>query len=258
MSPTLLLFQGLVVAHIMTGGFGALILWIPVLGRKGGVNHRLWGTRFCYALLATGCFAVGMSLLTLIDPLGTHPHLIDRFDVVFIRAIFGWMMLHNGILTINLAWHGWRAIRTRSRETRDASTFNHGLQWVLMAAAIQCAWQGWLTDQKLMLGMAIVGLATAITNLLFLFKPKLERRHWLKEHVKALVGAGISAYTAFMAFGAVRLMPEMALNPVMWSIPLAVGITIIVFHWAKIELQARNISLRFKPDRAQRRPVEGS
>jgi hypothetical protein len=235
MSLTLLLFKMLVVAHITTGGFGAIVLWIPVLGRKGNAQHRLWGTRFSRALLATGMFAIGMSLLTLFDPLGTHPQLVEQFDVPFICGMFGWMMLHNGILTVNLAWHGWRAIRERGREGPEDSVMAYALQWILLAAAAQCAWVGSQIGQPLMQGMAGVGLATVVTNLFFLRRRHLERRHWLKEHIKALVGAGISAYTAFMAFGAVRLMPDLALSPLLWSIPLVVGVTIIAYHWVKLD-----------------------
>ena len=62
--------------------------------------------------------------------------------------------------------------------------------------------------------------------------------------MKALVGAGISVYTAFMAFGSVRILPELALHPVMWAIPVAVGIALILWHWRIIDRQVR----------AQRRP----
>lgn len=237
---TQLLFQTLIVAHITTGAFGAIVFWIPVLGRKGDANHRRWGTWFSRALLATGGFAIGMSLLTLLDPLGTHPHLVEKFDASFIRGIFGWMMLHNGVLTINLAWHGWRTIRLRGRDSVDRSLANHALQWALLAAAAQCAHYGWQQQQWLMVGMAAVGVATALTQIHFLLRSRVERKHWLKEHIKSLVGAGISAYTAFLAFGAVRLLPEMALSPVLWSVPLSIGVAIIVYHWAKIEWQARS------------------
>ena len=40
MTLTLLLFKILVVAHITTGGFGAIVLWIPVLGRKGNAHTK--------------------------------------------------------------------------------------------------------------------------------------------------------------------------------------------------------------------------
>jgi hypothetical protein len=232
-------FHALIVAHIVTGATGAISFWMPVIGRKGGVDHRRWGRVFNVALLLTGGFALCMSLLTLVAPLGTHPHLEGRFSVEFIRGMFGWMMLLTAILTINLVWYGWLAVSNGRNVAANRTPLNIALQWVLLAAALKCAWQGWVIGEKLMIGISVVGFATVATNLAFLWRREPGPVDWLKEHVKALVGAGISVYTAFMAFGSVRIMPELALHPVMWMIPLATGVSIIVFHRRQITRQFR-------------------
>jgi hypothetical protein len=85
-----------------------------------------------------------------------------------------------------------------------------------------------------MMGISIVGMASGATNLYFTYSPAPARHAFLLEHVKALVGAGISVYTAFMTFGLVRLMPEHALNPATWAIPLTVGLALIFYHQAQI------------------------
>ena len=64
---------------------------------------------------------------------------------------------------------------------------------------------------------------------------------WQLEHIKALVGAGISVYTAFLAFGAVRLMPELALSPVLWSFPLGTGLGLILYHQAQVRRRFRRL-----------------
>ena len=61
---------------------------------------------------------------------------------------------------------------------------------------------------------------------------------WLREHIKALIGAGISVYTAFSAFGAVRLAPQLALHPVLWAIPLVTGISLILYFWSTLPRRA--------------------
>jgi hypothetical protein len=99
----LAVFHALVAAHILSGATGAIAFWVPLLGREGGVNHGRWGRVFTLAVLATGSFALAMSLLTLADPIGTHLHLEGRFDAAFIRGFFGHLMLCAAILTINLA-----------------------------------------------------------------------------------------------------------------------------------------------------------
>jgi len=235
----LLLFHTLVIAHILTGATGAIAFWVPVIGRKGGVNHRKWGQVFTIALLCTGLFALAMSLLSLWDPLGTHPQLEGRFDEVFVRGFFGHLMLCAAVLTINLTWYGWLLVRHRGRQALNRTPVMYALQWLTIGASVNCAAQGWLMGEKLLIGLAVVGVATGATNLWFLAKDHPTREDWLKEHVKALVGAGISVYTAFMAFGSVRVFPELALHPVMWAIPLSVGLVIIIWHRLAIDRAAR-------------------
>jgi hypothetical protein len=231
----LLFFEILIVAHILTGSTGAVAFWVPILGRKGGEAHARWGRVFAFALFATGWLAMAMSLLTLLAPLETHPHLAGRFDAAFIRGVFGWMMLAAGLLTVNLAWYGWLAIRNKRRHGANRTWLNLFLQFALIPVSIACVWESWSLANPLIGGIAAVGLATAATNLWFILSRDPGPLDWLKEHVKALVGAGISVYTAFMAFGSVRIMPELALNPFMWALPLAVGLILIVWHRLAID-----------------------
>ncbi|WP_197054367.1 hypothetical protein [Sphingomonas sp. 37zxx] len=234
----LVLFRCLIAVHIIAGAIAAVAFWIPVIGRKGGVNHRKWGRLFNRTVLFTGCMAVIMSLFTLANPMGVHPHLAGRFDSGFVRGIFGWMMLHNGILTINLAWYGWLCVINRRNVSANRTWLNVGLQFAVIIAAVVCAWEGAQINQPLMMGIAVVGMATGITNLVFLYARNPSPVDWLKEHVKALVGAGISVYTAFLAFGAVRLAPSLALQPAMWAVPLSVGLVILIFHRMRIDKEA--------------------
>ena len=233
----LMVFHALVVLHVLTGSTGAIAFWVPVIGRKGGVNHKRWGKVFTIAMLCTGSLAVCLSLLTLYDPMGTHPHLVGMFEAPFIRGIFGWLMLHMGILTINLAWYGWLCVQNRREHARNLTPLNVALQLVLIVAAVNSAIQGWIIGQFLMIALTVVGLATAGTNLRFLFKPQRSAKDWLDEHIKALVGAGISVYTAFFAFGSVRVFPELALHPGLWSIPLVTGISLILYHQRNVAKQ---------------------
>jgi hypothetical protein len=228
-------FRLLIGAHILTGATGALTFWIPVIGRKGGERHKAWGRVFTFALLLTGSFACSMSILTLIDPFATHPHLVGLFDATFVRGIFGHMMLHLGILTINLAWYGWQSVKYRQNRMAMREWRNLALQPVLILAAANCALQGYLINQPLMIAISCVGFATAGTNLFFLYRPTVKPHTWMKEHLKALVGAGISVYTAFMAFGSIRIFPSLALNPIMWAIPLTIGVSIIIYHWMRLD-----------------------
>ncbi|MBV6656207.1 MAG: hypothetical protein KI785_00410 [Devosiaceae bacterium] len=236
------LFHAFVWGHILFGAPGLIAFWVPVIGKKGGSWHVWVGRFFTAAMLITASFAVLISLTTLYDPAGTHPHLMSHPDFgseTVIRDIFGWLMLYLGILTLNLAWYGWTTVRNKTDRNANRSALNLFLQAALLVAAINCAWRGLADGQVLMIGISTIGFATVATNMWFLYKPRPDPRDWLREHLKALVGTGISVYTAFFAFGAVRLLPEAALTPALWSVPLVVGVSIILFQWNKLRSPKR-------------------
>lgn len=236
------LFEVLIVAHVMVGVIGLVSFWIPVIGRKGGPQHKRWGHIFARSMLVTGALAFAISTVTLIDPIGTHPHIPDP---VMVRGIFGWMMQYLAVLTINLAWYGISCVRHQRNHAGNREWRNLGLQFLLLAEAAHVAWLGWRIDQPLMMGISTIGFATGATNLWFLYMPQRRRKAWLHEHLKGLVGAGISVYTAFFAFGAVRLAPALALNPAFWSIPLVIGLAIILYHWRRLSLESAGASRNF-------------
>jgi hypothetical protein len=228
-------FRTFVALHILAGSIGLLSFWVPVIGRKGGRAHRRWGLVFTITMLCTGTAALGISGCTLLDPAATHPQLPDH---EWVRGIFGWMMQGLALLTINLAWYGWLCVRNKNAHHANLEWRNVTLQVLLTVASLNVAWQSMQSGITLMLGMPAIGLATVGTNLWFMLQKKPSRLAWLKEHIKALVGAGISVYTAFFAFGAVRTVPALALHPGLWSIPLVIGLSLIVFHQRTVSRHA--------------------
>lgn len=231
------LFETLIVIHIAFGAPGLISFWVPVFGRKGSRLHKAWGKAFVAMMLVTASCAVGMATLTLLEPVATHPKLVDHAelsDPLLIRGIFGHMMLYLAVLTINLTWYGWLCIKNRNAHSLNRSWHNMALQIILLAASINCVWQGLLIQQPMMIGISMVGFATVATNLWFMMRTMPGPLEWLTEHIKALVGTGISVYTAFFAFGAVRLIPDLALAPVLWAIPLVTGLTLIIYHQRQV------------------------
>jgi cytochrome bd-type quinol oxidase subunit 2 len=230
MSPYLLVFDLALAVHVAAGAVGLVSFWIPVAGRKGADRHRWWGRIFARCILTAGLCAVVMSTISLGWPLETHPKLTDA---ALVRGLFGWMMLYLAVLTVSLVTHGLSAVELKAEHERHRRAAPLALQGLVAILAVNCAVQGWLIGQPLMMGIAVVGVASAATNLWFMLNPAPWRLQYLIEHFKASVGAGISVYTAFFAFGAVRLHPKSAFDPLLWALPLAVGLAIIIWHFAK-------------------------
>ena len=232
------LFDALVALHIVSGTIGLVTLWVPLLARKGGALHRSWGTVFARALLLTGILAIGISLVSLRWPLETHPF---SDDAALIRGLFGWMMLYLALLTIMLSRYGLLVIRNRRDHAANREPLNIVLQVLVFAAAANCAWRGWHLAQPVMMGISTVGLTISVLNLRYIFHDEPPLNEWLIQHTRGLVGAGVSVYTAFLAFGAVNLVPAQAFNPMLWATPTILGMTLLLWLQGKIVLQRRRL-----------------
>ncbi len=220
-------------------------MWVPIVGKKGGKTHKRWGRIFAHALLVTGILAIGISLVTLRYPLETHPF---SNDAALVRGMFGWMMLYLATLTIMLSRYGMWCIHNRHNHSSNRHIPNLALQAATFITAANCAWQGYLINQPLMMGISIIGLLSSTLNTRFIFQENPPLNEWLIQHTRGLVGAGISVYTAFFAFGAVNLMPELAFNPILWATPCTLGVSLLLYHQFKIHLQRRRVLSRQSPE----------
>lgn len=230
------LFKILVALHIISGTIGLITMWVPIVGRKGGATHKRWGKIFARALLYTGVIAIGISLVTLRYPLETHPF---SDDAALVRGLFGWMMLYLATLTIMLSRYGIWCIENRHTHSNNRHALNFALQIATFITAANCAWHGYHLNQPLMMGISVVGLLAAVLNIRFILQKDPPLNEWLIQHTRGLVGAGISVYTAFFAFGAVNLMPSLAFNPILWATPTTLGVALLLYHQYKVYMQRR-------------------
>lgn len=230
------LFEALVVAHVATGAMGLTAFWGPIITRKGAARHRQWGRATCYGFLGAGALAIAMALLSLYGPEERHPEVTDRalFD-----GLFGWMMLYLGVLTIGFVDYGLAVIR-HSRDRRALRAMRY--QGVIAAVIISGAWcgiYGWQVGHPLMMLVAFIGIVAMLIQQAYIWRPAdPPRTTYIGEHFRALIGMGISAYTAFMSVGLIRLVPEHVFNPAIWAGPSVIGVSLILYFTVKAKRAA--------------------
>lgn len=217
-------FTALVVLHVMAGAVGLISFWIPIATHKGGPSHRRWGRIGARALMIAGALAVAMALLSLYGPEKRLPMIRDR---ALFNGLFGWMMLYLGLLTISFADYGLSTARLRQQRLRLRAARHQLLFVAVAAAAIKCAVYGGSIGQPLMVLVAAIGLIAIATQLTHIWRRSVDHRAYVAEHFRALIGMGISAYTAFLSVGLIRLVPDHVFNPVIWAIPSIVGVSLI-------------------------------
>ncbi len=234
-------FDVLVGAHIVTGTTGLIALWGPVITRNGSALHKIWGRVFVVSMVLTGSIAVGIALCSLIAPLETHTF---TTDAVMVRGMFGWMMMYLGILTVAMAWHCYTTVRARRDAGRYRTRVNISVQAAMGLAAAYCALHGYVIGQPLMIAVAVPGFIAAVLNAHYLVQRTPLADEWLVQHFRTGIGAGISVYTAFLAFGAVNWFPALAFNPVLWAIPTVLGVAYMIAHQWRVfrQRQRRGLS----------------
>ncbi len=223
-------FEIIVVLHVLAGGTGLICFWIPIAARKGGVSHRKWGRVASLAFMAAGSLAVAMALLSLYGNEQRLPMITDR---VLFRGLFGWMMLYLGILTISFADYGLSVVRHRANRTGLRTARHQMLFAAVIISALNCGVYGLSTGEPLMALVASIGLVAVATQMFYIWRPSVPRGAHVAEHFRSLLGMGISAYTAFLSVGLIRLVPDHVFNPVIWAIPSTVGVALILMFTLK-------------------------
>ena len=219
------LFEIIVVLHVLAGATGLMCFWIPIAARKGGVSHRKWGRVASLAFMVAGTLAVAMALLSLYGAEQRLPMITDR---ILFRGLFGWMMLYLGILTISFADYGLSVVRHRASRAGLRTARHQLLFAAVIVSALNCGLYGLTTGEPLMALVATIGLVAVTTQLFYIWRPNVTRGAPVAEHFRSLLGMGISAYTAFLSVGLIRLVPDHVFNPVIWAIPSTVGVALIL------------------------------
>jgi hypothetical protein len=222
---TMHLFEFIVVLHVLAGTTGLISFWVPIAARKGSNRHRAWGRVACRAFMGAGFLAIAMALLSLFGPEQRLPMIKDR---VLFNGLFGWMMLYLGMLTIGFAHYGQAVVRHRA-DRLALRRWPHQLVFALVIVlALNCGIYGLRTGQPLMALVALVGLVAVATQMAYVWRPRVVPGSHVPEHFRSLLGMGISAYTAFLSVGMIRLVPDHVFNPLVWAVPSIVGVGLII------------------------------
>lgn len=230
------LFEAFVALHVATGAVGLTAFWGPIVTKKGARNHRKWGKAACYGFLGAGALAIAMALLSLYGPEYRHPEVTDR---ALYEGLFGWMMLYLGILTIGFVDYGLAVVKhSRNRRVLRSARYQAVIAAVIASGA-WCGIYGWQVGHPLMMLVAFIGIAAMLIQQRYIWRPQdPPRQTYVGEHFRALIGMGISAYTAFLSVGLIRLVPEHVFNPAIWAGPSVIGVSLILYFTVKAKKPA--------------------
>ncbi len=228
------LIQVLRWSHIALGFVGLAAWWVPILSKKGGKRHVLFGKVFAVCAFVVG----GSAMLT--PPLRIGRALAAGSSIADNAINFGFLifLFYLGCATIALTFHAIQAVRTR----REPDTIRTPLYRTLMVlpavgSAVVISWAlfFWSGVSIIMLALSPVGLLTTHGMYQYAYRRPPEKMTWFYEHMGALLGAGIAFHTAFLVFGS-RMVLDLSIlgqfNWVPWVAPGVIG-TVAGRYWER-------------------------
>ena len=229
-----LLFDALLLVHVVAGFVGLAAFWIPVFARKGGRAHVRTGRVYAWCAYVVTASAVVAALGRIVSYRVQGIGLAEQPGSYGFAVLLGYL----GVVTFVMVRQGMRVLATRRRPEELRTPVHEALAWASMigsVVAIGFALVVWSDVSPILLGMSAIGLFTGRRMLRLMRDPGGERMGWFYSHLASMLGGGIAFHTAFIVFGAQRLWAYEIAGPLAilpWILPTVVGVPAIVI-WTR-------------------------
>jgi positive regulator of sigma E activity len=214
--------------HIVAGGMAIVLFWVPLYVEKGKLNHRRFGTYYKNAMYSVALSGAIMSVMVLAAPLAIKGHLAgadaDPEKVVKMVRTFWAFLLYLSLLSYVTTRHAVTVLTAKGQIKRLRSPLYISPIALLAAFGPALAYLGVQQEQTLHIIFGILGTVVGVSTLRYCYKKTIARHEWVIEHLSAMIGSGIGAYTAFLAFGGRVLFSGLGQwQIVFWIAPGVIG-----------------------------------
>ena len=234
MTVFILLFDALLLVHIVAGFVGLAAFWIPVFARKGGRAHGRAGRIYaCCAYIVTVS-----AVIVVVGRISSYRYMgisvADQPESYGFAILLGYL----GVVTFVMVRQGMRVLATRRAPEKLRTPTHAALAWASMSSSVMVFGFGlavWSDVSPILLGMSPIGLFTGRRMLRLMRDPGGQRMGWVYSHLASMLRGGIAFHTAFLVLGAQRLWAyeiEGLLAIVPWILPTVVGVPAIVL-WSR-------------------------
>ncbi|WP_088329895.1 hypothetical protein [Lacimicrobium sp. SS2-24] len=238
----LMLHNVLLMFHIAVGSAALLLFWVPALTKKGSMDHNKFGRYYANVMYLVAASGFIMSVITLMAPLAIHGSDVRPEDAQYASARirqFAFFLLYLSWLVLTSIRHGVLVLKCKN-DRGPLLKFSHlSLLLVLFVGGIGLFIQGVYGNRVLDMIFAALGMFIAAGMLHYVFRNQLKPRQWWVEHLGAMIGSGIGAYTAFFAFGARAVLADSGyIQLIAWVAPGVIGSIVIA-------IQSRKYTIKF-------------
>ncbi|HLR67612.1 MAG TPA: DUF2306 domain-containing protein [Virgibacillus sp.] len=204
--------------HIVGGFLALFVFWLPIITRKGGKLHTQIGWIYVFAMASVSITALYMGVYRLTWEPGHDPD----------TTAFSWFLLFIAILSGATAWYGLRVLRYKKRKRSHRQAIDYIFPILLLTSGIAISIYGWIIHFPLLQYFPVVGIFLGATQLQYWLTSPKRKSHWIVEHIVGMLSCCIATITAFVVFGAPRLLGVDSVSLFIWFIPTIMIVPLII------------------------------
>lgn len=218
----------LFIVHIVFGGAALVLFWIPVMTRKGQLNHIQFGRYYRTAMYTVAGSGALMAIMVLLWPMTVKAQLFTTTQdpqavIERIQVLWGFL-LYLSLLSFTSTRHGMHTLAVKADRSELRRWHYVTPLIILLVGGIALAVSGYIYSRILHIVFGLLGVAVSVGTLRYCFKTTIKPGEWVIEHLSAMIGSGIGAYTAFLAFGGRVIYSDLgAWQMVFWIAPGVIG-----------------------------------
>lgn len=223
-----LLHSILFMCHILVGSMALLLFWVPLLSKKGHLNHVKFGRYYGNVMYMVALSGALMALMVIYDPIAIKGEMFtpgsDQLTLTNNIRIFWSFLLFLSLLTYVSVRQGFAVLRHKNNHA-SYQTPQHIIPLVtLVIGGAMMLFLGIQSTRVLHIIFGILGMLIGSGMLRFSFASQHSPNQIVIEHLSAMIGSGIGAYTAFIAFGGRQLFENIGSWQIaFWVAPGVIG-----------------------------------
>lgn len=227
-----LMRQALLGIHVAAGAAALVLFWVPALTKKGGPTHRRagrWYTGAMAFITVTGCVLASLFLIS------------GRWQP-------GLFLLFLGLITGTSLWNGWRVLRVKKDPGGYTTRLHLAVSLLNIVGGTAMIVFGIGVQRPLFYAFGPVGWLIGGGMLALSRRRPGDPKYWLYQHFTGMIGSGIAAHVAFLAFGGRQLFDwgPSGYGLALWIAPVVIG---------TVAITALNIRYRAQPAAALGAPT---
>lgn len=186
--------------------------------KKGGKLHNQSGWIYVWAMGVVSFSAFYMGIYRIFFDMNPTSE----------RTSFSWFLIFIALLSAASSYYGLRVLRHKKRTGRHHHLLDLFVSLLLLFSGVGISLYGFVNDLTLITYFPLVGIFVSLTQLAYWFRTPTRKMHWLFEHFSGMFTCCISTVTAFLVFGAPRLLNIESQNMLLWFLPTILFVPLII------------------------------